>query len=274
MNAVTERENSTHSRTVAHEFPIVRVMGVRVANATRQQAIELIERQLQGDAGQSCGIYIINAHSLNLAAEAEPYRAVLNRAYCVFADGTGVRWAARLRGVRLRANLVGTDLVPELFRATAGRGYRYFLLGADANTIERAAQVCSRAHPGWELAGYHHGYIHEDEHTADAAIERINSARAHLLLVGMGNPLQESWIDRYRDRLRVPVCIGVGGLFDHWGGNLKRAPRWVRQHGFEWAQLLLQQPHKWRRYLLGNPKFLMRVALSARAERADSDARA
>jgi N-acetylglucosaminyldiphosphoundecaprenol N-acetyl-beta-D-mannosaminyltransferase len=75
----------------------------------------------------------------------------------------------------------------------------------------------------------------------------------------MGNPLQEQWIDRFGHRIHVPVSIGVGGLFDHWGNNLKRAPVWVRRNGLEWVQLLLQQPHKWRRYLVGNPKFLFRM---------------
>ena len=76
----------------------------------------------------------------------------------------------------------------------------------------------------------------------------------------MGNPLQEQWIHDHRAALRVPVSIGVGGLFDHWGGNLRRAPLWVRRLGFEWLQILLQQPgRKWRRYLLGNPKFLARA---------------
>lgn len=92
-------------------------------------------------------------------------------------------------------------------------------------------------YPGWELAGFHHGYLSQD--AVAAAIERINAARAHLLLVGMGNPLQELWIDRYRDRLQVPVSIGVGGLFDHWGGNLKRAPRWVRRHGRSGEEMTL-----------------------------------
>lgn len=90
-------------------------------------------------------------------------------------------------------------------------------------------------------------------------IEKINVARPDLLLVGMGNPRQEYWIHAHKAKLRVPVCIGVGGLFDHWAGNLKRAPLWVRRQGFEWLQILLQQPFKWRRYLVGNPKFLIRI---------------
>ena len=75
----------------------------------------------------------------------------------------------------------------------------------------------------------------------------------------MGNPLQEQWIDRNLNRLDAGVAIGVGGLFDHLAGNLRRAPLWVRAAGCEWVQILLQQPHKWRRYILGNPRFLYRM---------------
>ena len=131
------------------------------------------------------------------------------------------------------------------------------MLGANNDTIRHAANKCQTDFSGWDLAGYHHGYTIAAE--TNELIERINAARPHLLLVGMGNPLQEQWINRHKHQLRVPVCIGVGGLFDHWAGNLQRAPEWVRRQGFEWLQLLMQQPHKWRRYLLGNPKFLLRI---------------
>jgi N-acetylglucosaminyldiphosphoundecaprenol N-acetyl-beta-D-mannosaminyltransferase len=247
-------------------------MGVPVANLSADEAIDLIEPLFREQHLRTNAIYIVNAHSLNLAAESAHYRSVLNSAYRVLADGTGARWAAGMRGVRLKANLVGTDLIPELFRRTASRGYRYYMLGADARTIELAAQACAGMYPGWTLSGFHHGYLRDDVLTGKV-IEEINAAGAHLLLVGMGNPLQELWIYRHRKRLRVPVSIGVGGLFDHWSGNLKRAPQWVRNQGFEWLQLMLQQPHKWRRYLLGNPKFLLRVMRSAASERISTERR-
>lgn len=243
----------------------VSILGIRVSNYSRLEAIELL-RNLFSRGTESRGIFIVNAHTLNLAAENGGYRDVLNSAHTVFADGTGARWAARLRGVRLKDNLVGTDLIPQLFRETANCGYRYFLLGARTETIERAAQACRSSFPGWTLAGFHTGHFAKEQ-TAEV-IKKINSTRSHLLLVGMGNPLQECWIHENRHALQVPVCIGVGGLFDHWSGNLRRAPAWVRRRGFEWLHILYQQPHKWRRYLLGNPKFLVRIVRAARQDSA------
>jgi N-acetylglucosaminyldiphosphoundecaprenol N-acetyl-beta-D-mannosaminyltransferase len=130
----------------------------------------------------------------------------------------------------------------------------------------RAAPTAADRFSGWQQVGHHHGYVHGVG--GEAVIERINSSGADMLLVGMGNPLQERWIQRYKHRLRVPLAIAVGGLFDHWGGNLKRAPHWVRRLGCEWMGTLAMQPYKWRRYLLGNPKFLYRVTRALADDRA------
>jgi N-acetylglucosaminyldiphosphoundecaprenol N-acetyl-beta-D-mannosaminyltransferase len=83
----------------------------------------------------------------------------------------------------------------------------------------------------------------------------------------MGNPLQELFLFRNRNALRVPLCIGVGGIFHQWAGDLARAPDWVRAWGMEWVQILVQQPEKWRRYLLGNPAFLARAIRSIPRDR-------
>jgi N-acetylglucosaminyldiphosphoundecaprenol N-acetyl-beta-D-mannosaminyltransferase len=154
---------------------------------------------------------------------------------------------------------VGTDLVPALFHATAGRGYSYFLLGADEQTIAVAADYARREFPGWTQAGYHHGYL-TDESLVSEAIDKINAVRPDVLLVGMGNPVQEQWIHAHLSQLSVPVCMGIGGLFDYWAGNVSRAPQWLLQIGHEWLWRLYQQPIlKARRYLVGNPLFLARV---------------
>ena len=122
-----------------------------------------------------------------------------------------------------------------------------------------------RLFPGWEQAGHHHGYLTTPE-LNEAAIAQINASRSDLLLVGMGNPLQENWIHRHRDRLQVRLAMGTGGLFTYWSGDLTRAPAWVRRLGYEWAHILVSQPHKARRYILGNPLFLGSGACGRRFE--------
>lgn len=246
---------------------LLSVLGVKITNYSTAEALEYLESLITASSRDSSSLYIVNAHTLNLAVADPGYRDILNQASTVFGDGTGVRWAARLRGVRMKDNLVGTDLVPRLFERNPGRGFSYFLLGADPETIEKAAGVCQQAFPGWVQAGFHHGYILDDERKNEQAIALINECQPDVLLVGMGNPKQEAWIHNNKHKIAVPACIGVGGLFDHWAGNLTRAPLWVRKMGYEWLQLLLQQPHKWRRYLLGNPRFILNMLLSLKQDK-------
>lgn len=237
----------------------VRVLGVGFLDWFMAEALERLTAELKRSSGPARSVYFVNAATLNLASEDAGYREVLNAGDYVFGDGTGARMGARLlHGVRLRDNVNGTDLTPRLFASNAGQGLRYFLLGATAEAIAKAAPEAQRLFPGWELAGYHHGYL-KDPAVNQAAIAQINAARPHLLLVGMGNPLQENWIHAHRDRLAVRLVMGTGGLFTYWSGDLRRAPVWMRRLGYEWAHILLSQPHKARRYILGNPLFLARV---------------
>jgi N-acetylglucosaminyldiphosphoundecaprenol N-acetyl-beta-D-mannosaminyltransferase len=236
-----------------------RVLGVGIDNLTRREAVEIIEQAILRRDGRSLGFFFVNAHTLNLAAADRSYCELLNTGDYVLADGTGIRWAARLQGVCVQDNMVGTDLVPLLFEETAGRGFSYFMLGSDAETVARAAESARRQFPGWTQAGFHHGYL-RDERLTSAAIDQIHAARPDVLMIGMGNPIQERWIHDHLARLDVPVCLGIGGLFDYWAGNVSRSPHWLRRFGHEWIWRLYQQPVlKARRYLIGNPLFLARV---------------
>ncbi len=236
---------------------LINILGVKVSNITFQEAFTLIERCITSDFDKVSTLFFVNSHTLNTSFNAPEYRNVLNEATWVFGDGTGVRWAARLQGMKIKANLNGTDFLPYLFEKTANREHRYYLLGADEATIERAAAEVQRIFPGWVMAGYHHGYILDKP--ANEVVADINRASVDLLMVGMGNPLQEEFIAAHKDLLEVKLITGVGGLFDYWGGNITRAPYWLRKLGFEWVHLMLQQRRRVLRYLIGNPLFLIRV---------------
>jgi len=243
---------------------LVEILGVRIANLHTIEAVAHMQKLIWAAAPHARAVYIVNAHTLNLACDDDAYHNVLNAADTVFGDGTGVRWAARWQGKKMIDNLVGTDLMPFFFLNTMERGYRYFLVGAREEVVARARDHLTTTFKGLNVVGHQHGHYPPTDH--DQVLARINAARPDVLMVGMGNPIQEQWIHDNRAGLTgVKLAVGVGGLFDHWGGVLTRAPKWVRRNGFEWVQLMLQQPHKWRRYVIGNPKFLVRVAQSLRS---------
>lgn len=240
----------------------IRLFGVPLIDATKPEAIAQFFDWIDHADGRARSVYLVNAHTMNLACERPEFRTVLSQATAVFGDGTGVRLAARMKGRRLRDNLVGTDLMPDLFAASRARGLRVFLMGGTADTVVRAGEWIEAQYPWVRVVGARDGYGAPE---AEAAlVDSINGSGAQVLLVAMGNPLQEEWIARHRARLRIAVCVGVGGLFDHWAGNLERAAPWIRSMGIEWMQILWQQPEKWRRYLLGNPRFVVRALRDAR----------
>lgn len=232
-----------------------RLLGVELSDLAFSAALDLARAALDDPTRRT--LYFANAHTLDRAAGSPGDRQILNDADFVFGDGTGVRWAARLGGMRLSANLNGTDFVPALLAAADGDARSCFLLGAEPAVAAAAAAAIARDYPGWRVTGHHHGFL--DETATERVIAAIADARPDLLLVGMGNPHQERWIAAHRAELPARLTIGVGALFAYMSGTYRRAPPTLRRLGLEWAFVVVMQRHKWRRYLFGAPSFLLRV---------------
>lgn len=88
-------------------------------------------------------------------------------------------------------------------------------------------------------------------------VEMINRAKTDILWVGIGCPKQEIWMYKHKDKLNVPIMVGIGAAFDFHAGIKKQAPRWMREHGLEWFFRLLTEPRRlWKRYIVGGGVFL------------------
>lgn len=248
---------------VAYNGDEIRLLGVRFDHLSRSEALAAMSGIF--GKGKAQKVYIVNAHTSNLAYRYADFREVLNSADLLLNDGAGIQIASHLVGKPFPDNLVGTDLVPQLCEIAVKRDVSVFLLGGKHGVPEMAAKKLMDMIPGLKVSGVQHGYYDEEE--TQAVIRKINSSGAGILLVAFGNPLQEMFIHRHAKELECDVCIGIGGLIDYLGGDLQRAPRWVRRMRFEWLYILVRQPHKWRRYLLGNPLFLARVFISPLREK-------
>ena len=236
--------------------PVLDILGVTLTNTTMSEAVTWLARRAQ--AGTRTVAAFANPDCINIAQANVAYRRALQRSDRVFADGIGVRIAARLLGQKMADNVNGTDLFPRLCDAAARSGLKLFLLGASPGIAAQAADAMRARFPDLRIVGAMHGYFEPTE--TDAVIDRINDAGADILLVAMGAPHQELWLSRHGVRLRPAVRLGVGGLFDYYSGRIPRAPTWMREAGLEWAWRLRCEPSRlWRRYLVGNPLFLARV---------------
>lgn len=167
-------------------------------------------------------------------------------------DGVGMDLAAWLiNRRRFKSNLNGTDFTPYLLRQ-AQRPLRIFLLGGTPEVVKRAAEH-ARQQLGQEVVGVGDGYAGMRE---TDLLARIAQSQADILLVALGNPIQEQWILQHRDMLEVPLVMGVGALFDFWAGNKPRAPRLVQSLRMEWFYRLCLEPRRLlRRYTVDIVRF-------------------
>lgn len=230
------------------------ILGVAIARLDRAEAlrkiVELYEQQAPAHLAYA------NAHTLNLAVSDPGYKAALERADLILNDGSGVALAARLYGTRFPENLNGTDFNPLIVEAAAERGWPVYFLGGRPGVAERAAEVLRARHLSLQVAGTRDGFFTD----ASPIVAAIRESGAGLLLVAMGNPLQELFIDRHLDATGARLAVGVGAFFDFAAGIVPRSPAWMNRAGIEWVYRLAQEPRRmWKRYILGNPLFLMRV---------------
>ncbi|OUL26842.1 WecB/TagA/CpsF family glycosyltransferase [Nostoc sp. 106C] len=225
----------------------------------------LLGRLLKREGG--C-VYYANAHTMVTAANNPALAEALEQGDLVLADGSGVRWGSALLGTPLVHNLNGTDLVPALCKDGAVKGLSVYLLGAKPGVAEEAAANLAKACPGLTIAGTQHGYFSPAQ--IQKVLENIRVAKPHLLLVAMGVPTQEIWIDKYANQLPGITCMGVGGLFDFVAKRVPRAPQLIRAAGMEWLWRLAMEPNRlWRRYIIGNFVFLSLVMAYAFSLRQD-----
>ncbi len=211
---------------------------------------------------RKASVFFINAHCANIRAKDRQYRATLARADFLLPDGIGVELAAKMRGHHLTANLNGTDLVPVLLRRAATQGLSVFLLGGTPGTAQRAADRLAHLIPGLRVAGTRDGFGQAQDEAA--CVHAINACDADIVLVALGVPRQELWIDRNGKQLNAKLVLGVGALFDFLAGNVSRAPAAVRRVKLEWAWRLAMEPRRLaKRYVLGNFTFMARAGADA-----------
>jgi N-acetylglucosaminyldiphosphoundecaprenol N-acetyl-beta-D-mannosaminyltransferase len=236
------------------------VLGVGVDPITVAELHAEIVRLLRG--GRLGLVLNVNAHCLNLCYRDRALRDSLNGADVVFCDGVGVVLAARILGGRIPARITYAAWIWQLADFAATEGLSLYFLGARPGVAQEAARRLRERFPGLRIVGVRHGYFDHSAGSAEneAVLEEINAAAPDILLVGLGMPLQERWLTENRQRLDAGVALSCGAVFDYTSRRVSRGPRLLTEGGFEWLARLLREPRRlWRRYLLGNPLFLLRV---------------
>lgn len=259
MQDVQDSRSRTRSNAL---HPAAHILGSTVDFVGKDEAIRLLESWMR--AGRECRHVVVTGfHGLWEAHEHREFRAILNAADLWVPDGIAPVLIARWLGYRRAERIPGAELMTAYFQRANEAGYRSFFYGDSERTLASLQVKLERDYPGHKVVGtlsppFRALTPEEDE----AHIRIINEARPDVLWVGLGLPKQERWIHSHRNRLDVPVAVGVGAAFGFLSGNVKRAPAWVGSLGFEWAYRLIREPRKcWRRSLVEGPQFIAHVLM-------------
>jgi N-acetylglucosaminyldiphosphoundecaprenol N-acetyl-beta-D-mannosaminyltransferase len=213
-----------------------------------REAIDLIEKQI--DERGFHQVATANLDFLIHAIHDQSLQRMLCSCDLIVPDGMPIIWASRLMGVNLKERITGVDLIPHIAELSCRRGFGIYLLGASEENSRRAAEMLEAAFPTLRIVGRHCPPVAPlDEMDHDGILARIDRAKPDILLVAMGHPKQEQWLSLNRNKLKVPLCMGIGGSLDMIAGTISRAPAWMQVSGLEWFYRTCQEPRRLgRRY--------------------------
>jgi len=247
----------------------VDIMGVRIHAFTLDLLHECIGDVVR--TRRKAIIANVNINAMNLAWEMTWFRDFLNESEYVFCDGHGVMLAARLIGQRLPQKITYAPWLSLLASFCADRGISLFLLGGAPGVADQAAESLRAIAPALSIKGTHHGFFDKQKDSAQnrSVIEEINRVSPDILLTSFGMPLQEKWLAENWRSVDARVALTGGAALDYAAGTALRPPAWLTDHGFEWLGRMIYEPRRlWRRYLIGNPLFFMRLLRSRITSRA------
>ena len=219
------------------------VMTITFDNITMEEAVGVAMGHIA--ARSRCRVVTPNAEFALEAKKNPRFLNILNTSQLVLADGISVVLASKIIGNPMQGRVTGVGFAQALAAAMAEEGKSLYLLGAKPGVAEQAAGKLLETYPGLKIAGTHDGYFKEE----GPVVEAINAAKPDALLVCLGAPKQEYFMEDYDEVLEVPVMAGLGGSMDVLAGNVKRAPEFYQKHGLEWLYRLVKEPQRWKRMI-------------------------
>lgn len=235
----------------------MKFMNTYIDNLSMKEAMEEIDRLIKKDKNA----YVVTPnvdHIVRLETDRE-LQEVYNHADLILTDGKPLLWIAKWYGKPIKEKISGSDLFPQLCKLAAEKNYGMFFLGAAEGVAAEAAYNLQKRFSGLHIVGTYSppfGF-EKDEEEMKKIISMIKNAKPHILIVGLGCPKQEKFMYYNCKKIDVPISFGLGASLDFEAGKIKRAPKWMSNHGLEWAYRITQDPKRMiKRYLIDDRKIL------------------
>lgn len=233
------------------------LLNTYINDVTMLETISAIEQMIRED--KKSYVVAINVDVV-MKIENDAYlKKVVDEADMVLVDGKPLVWISKMYGKPLKGKISGSDMVPCLCRVAAKNGYKIFIIGGKEGVAETARGKLENDLPGIQIVGtYAPSFgFEKDEDELDKINRMISDAKPDLLIACLGCPKQEKWIYENIEKYDAKVSICAGATVDFLAGNVKRAPRWMSEHGLEWFYRFLQEPKRmFKRYFIDDVKIV------------------
>lgn len=233
----------------------IKFMNTYIDNFTMREAVREIDRLIR--LGKPSIVVTPNVDTVVKLEQGGELAEVYRQADLILCDGMPMVWLSKLYDTPIKQKISGSDLFPRLCVLAAKRGYRMFFLGAEKGVADIAAARLKKRFAGLDICGTYSPPVgfEKDENELEKIRQQVKDARPDILILAFGVPKQELFMMHERYRLGVPVSLGLGATLDFEAGKIKRAPKWMSEHGLEWAFRITQDPKRLaKRYLVDDMK--------------------
>lgn len=221
------------------------LFGINLEKQSKNDILEKIKKYIDRPAG-FFHIVSLNAENIVTAQENNKFKKVLNDAQIKIIDGVGIKLAAHLLKVDAGSRIAGVDLMRDLLEVASQGRLKVMLIGGEPKVAEQVIECQKKLFPGVKFYGFEgiSNIAKPKRGEEEKIFSIVAELKPHFIFAAFGSPSQELWLNRHKGRFNNIICMGVGGAFDFLSGKVSRAPKFIRQIGFEWLFRLILQP--WR----------------------------
>lgn len=234
----------------------VRILGIDIDNINIDEA-GVLTKELIEKSNKTCSIVVApNTEFIMMAQKDEEFYKILQNAELATPDSVGVMIAGKFQKKPFKERIPGQAYFRKILEVGEKEGWTFYMLGGKGEVPKLATENVKRIYPNLKVVGYHEGFF--EENSEKDVINEINSLRPNVLFVAMGAPLQEKWIAKHKNELKVDIAAGQGGTFDYEAGKIKRAPKIIQKLCIEWLWRLILQPTRIKRMIV-LPIYLFKI---------------
>jgi N-acetylglucosaminyldiphosphoundecaprenol N-acetyl-beta-D-mannosaminyltransferase len=235
----------------------IKILNTSIDNLSMDETLTIVHNSIREN--KQIQHTVVNAGKIVAMQKDTQLKESVNSSDIINADGQAVVWASKRLNKPLKERVAGIDLMQNLVKLAYQNNYKIFFFGATEEIVKQVVETYSSKYSNNIIAGYRNGYYKPEEEKEIA--KEIAQSGANMLFVAISSPTKENFLYHNKEVLKdVNFIMGVGGSFDVIAGKVKRAPIWMQKNGLEWFYRFLQEPKRmWKRYLVGNIKFVSLV---------------